>query len=72
LFLGHKRTVLRLVERGGKIRSFRINSAAREYVGSAFRQNVNPESTLYGIKPRWQKDDPAKKWADLDRAETSN
>jgi len=43
----HKRTVLSLVERGGKIRSFKIGSASRDEIGPAIRENVHPESTLH-------------------------
>lgn len=44
---GHKRTVLSLVERGGKIRSFKIGSASRDEIGPAIRANVHPDSTLH-------------------------
>lgn len=44
---GHKRTVLSLVERGGKIRSFKIGSASRDEIGPAIRQNVDPASVLH-------------------------
>lgn len=43
----HKRAVLSLVERGGKIRSFKIGSASRDDIGPAIRANVHPESTLH-------------------------
>lgn len=43
----HKRTVLSLVERGGKIRSFKIGSASRDEIGPAIRQNVDPQSVLH-------------------------
>ena len=45
--MAHKRTVLSLVERGGKIRSFKIGSASRDEIGPAIRANVHPESTLH-------------------------
>jgi len=35
---GHKRTVLSLVERGGKIRSFKLGGSSREYVAPAIRE----------------------------------
>jgi len=44
---GHKRTVLSLVERGGKIRSFKLGSASRDEIGPAIRANVHPDSTLH-------------------------
>lgn len=43
----HKRTVLSLVERGGKIRSFKLGSASRDEIGPAIRQNVDPASVLH-------------------------
>lgn len=44
---GHKRTILSLVERGGKIRSFKIgNNRAAEIVPKLYA-NVHPESTLH-------------------------
>ena len=45
--MAHKRTVLSLVERGGKIRSFKLGSASRDEIGPAIRANVHPESTLH-------------------------
>jgi transposase-like protein len=38
---GHKRTVLSLVERGGKVRSFKIGSAKGEHVTPILLANVN-------------------------------
>ncbi|MDE2462650.1 MAG: IS1595 family transposase [Alphaproteobacteria bacterium] len=43
----HKRTVLSLVERGGKIRSFKLRSSAREDIGPAVRANVQRTSVLH-------------------------
>lgn len=43
----HKRTVLSLVERGGKIRSFKIGSGKREHVGPVLHQNIDPATTLH-------------------------
>jgi transposase-like protein len=43
----HKRTVLSLVERGGKIRSFKLGSPSRQEVGAAIRDNVDPTSVLH-------------------------
>jgi transposase-like protein len=43
----HKRSILSLVERGGKIRSFKIGSASRDEVGPAIRANVDPSSILH-------------------------
>ncbi len=43
----HKRTVLSLVERGGKIRSFKLGSPTRDEIGAAIRTNVDPASTLH-------------------------
>jgi transposase-like protein len=44
---GHKRAVLSLVERGGKIRSFKIGSPTRDEIGAAIRENVDPASVLH-------------------------
>lgn len=43
----HKRTVLSLVERGGKIRSFKIGSSKREHVGPVLHGNIDPATTLH-------------------------
>ncbi len=43
----HKRTVLSLVERGGKVRSFKLGSPTRDEIGAAIRANVDPASTLH-------------------------
>jgi transposase-like protein len=44
---GHKRTVLSLVERGGKIRSFKLGSDTKHEIVAAIRANVDPASTLH-------------------------
>jgi transposase-like protein len=44
---GHKRTVLSLVERGGKIRSFKLGGSSRDYVAPVIRANVHPDSALH-------------------------
>ncbi len=44
---GHKRTVLSLVERGGKIRSFKIGSPKREHILPVMLTNVDRASTLH-------------------------
>jgi transposase-like protein len=44
---GHKRAVLSLVERGGKIRSFKLGSPTAHEIGAAIRANVDPASTLH-------------------------
>ena len=43
----HKRTVLSLVERGGKIRSFKLGGPSRDEIGAAIRANVDPASVLH-------------------------
>jgi transposase-like protein len=43
----HKRTVLSLVERGGKIRSFKLGSATKGEVLPVLYENVHPESILH-------------------------
>lgn len=43
----HKRTVLSLVERGGKIRSFKIGSNKGEHVGPVLHSNIDPATTLH-------------------------
>jgi transposase-like protein len=43
----HKRAVLSLVERGGKIRSFKIGSPSRDEIGPAIIENVDPTSVLH-------------------------
>lgn len=43
----HKRTVLSLVERGGKIRSFKLGSPTRSEIVAAIQANVDPASTLH-------------------------
>lgn len=43
----HKRTVLSLVERGGKIRSFKLGAPTRWEIGAAIRENVDPTSVLH-------------------------
>ena len=44
---GHKRTVMSLVERGGKIRSFKLGSATKDEIVAGLHKNVHPESTLH-------------------------
>jgi transposase-like protein len=44
---GHKRTVLSLVERGGKIRSFKIGGPNRDFIAPVIRANVHPDSALH-------------------------
>jgi transposase-like protein len=44
---GHKRGVLSLVERGGKIRSFKLGSASRDDIGPLVHKNVHTRSTLH-------------------------
>jgi len=44
---GHKRTVLSLVERGGKIRSFKLGGSSRDHVAPVIRANVHPDSALH-------------------------
>ncbi len=44
---GHKRAVLSLVERGGKIRSFKIGAPTRDEIGPAICQNVDRTSVLH-------------------------
>lgn len=43
----HKRTVLTLVERGGKIRSFKLGGSTKADILPTLRENVHPESTLH-------------------------
>jgi len=43
----HKRTVLSLVERGGKIRSFKLGGNTRGEIAAVVRANVSPESVLH-------------------------
>lgn len=43
----HKRTVLSLTERGGKIRSFKLGGNTRQEIAAAIRANVAPESILH-------------------------
>ncbi len=43
----HKRSILSLVERGGKIRSFKLGSATKAEIVPALRANIHPESTLH-------------------------
>jgi transposase-like protein len=43
----HKRTVLSLTERGGKIRSFKLGGNTRQEIGAAIRANVDPNSVLH-------------------------
>lgn len=44
---GHKRTVLSLTERGGKIRSFKLGSPQKHEIVAAIAENVDPASTLH-------------------------
>ena len=44
---GHKRTVLSLVERGGKIKSFKLGSDTKHEIVAAIRATVDPASTLH-------------------------
>lgn len=44
---GHKRTVLSLVERDGKIRSFKLGGNTRAEILPVIRANVDPASTLH-------------------------
>jgi len=44
---GHKMKVLALVERGGPIRSMRIQDATKAEIGARLRENVHPDSTLH-------------------------
>ena len=43
----HKRTVLSLVERGGKIRSFKLGGNTRGEIAAVVRANVAPDSVLH-------------------------
>ena len=43
----HKMKVLSLVERGGKIRSFKIGNATKAEIVPALHKNVHPDSTLH-------------------------
>ncbi|HWA69009.1 MAG TPA: IS1595 family transposase [Rhizomicrobium sp.] len=43
----HKRTVLSLVERGGKIKSFKLGGNTRAEILPVIRANVDPASTLH-------------------------
>lgn len=43
----HKRAVLSLVERGGKIRSFKLGTASRDEITPAIMANVDPASVLH-------------------------
>lgn len=43
----HKCTVVSLVERGGKIRSFKLGSPTRQEIGAVIRKNVNPATVLH-------------------------
>jgi transposase-like protein len=44
---GHKRTVLTLVERGGKIRSFKLGGSTKAHIVPVLQANIHPESTLH-------------------------
>jgi transposase-like protein len=44
---GHKRTIVSLVERGGKIRSFKIGSPTAGEIMPVLYQNIDPASTLH-------------------------
>ena len=44
---GHKRTVLSLVERGGKIRSFKLGGSTKHEIVGKLRENVDPASVLH-------------------------
>jgi transposase-like protein len=44
---GHKRTILSLVERGGKIRSFKLGGNTKHEIVAAIRATVDPASTLH-------------------------
>jgi transposase-like protein len=44
---GHKRTVVSLVERGGKIRSFKLGSPNKADIAKTIRTNVDRASTLH-------------------------
>jgi transposase-like protein len=44
---GHKRTILSLVERGGKIRSFKVGGPRREFTHPVMWANVDRASTLH-------------------------
>jgi transposase-like protein len=46
----HKRTVLSLVERGGKIKSFKLGSNTKTEIGAAINAHVDPASTLHTDK----------------------
>jgi transposase-like protein len=43
----HKRTVLSLVERGGRIKSFKLGGNTGAEIVAAIRENVDPASTLH-------------------------
>jgi transposase-like protein len=43
----HKRTILSLVERGGKIRSFKLGAPVKHEIVAAIRSAVDPASTLH-------------------------
>jgi transposase-like protein len=44
---GHKRAVLSLVERGGRIRSFKLGAPSAAEVKTLIRANIDPASTLH-------------------------
>ncbi len=43
----HKRTILSLVERGGRIKSFKLGGNTKAEIVQAIRENVDPASTLH-------------------------
>jgi transposase-like protein len=45
--IGRKRAVVSLVERGGKVRSFSVETASAEAVASLLRENVSNDSRLH-------------------------
>jgi transposase-like protein len=47
---GHKRTVLSLVERGGKIKSFKLGGNTKAEIAAAINATVDPASTLHTDK----------------------
>jgi transposase-like protein len=53
---GHKNTVVTLVERGGRARSFHINSATVADIAPIVRENIARESALMTDEAAWYKE----------------
>jgi transposase-like protein len=64
----HKRAILALVERGGHIRSFPIESASRPEIRPVMQENINPATQVYTDGANYYRFMPTAKHATVDHS----